>query len=98
MQALNCKGSTSMAIEVISPNAPFYQRGGDLTFLKTSTQLQIWFDDVLEGTWVYEDADADKTCSMKMEAEGMRFDINRAATHYRYQLGKQCTLYGATDY
>ena len=100
MQAFQCKDSTSRDIEVISPNAPFYQRAGDLTFLKTSTQLQIWCDHVLEGTWIYEDEDADKTCSMKMEAKGMRFHYYRAATHYRYQLGKQytCRLYVATDY
>jgi len=33
----------------------FLQRAGVLTFLKTTTQLQVWFDDVLEVTWVYVD-------------------------------------------
>ena len=49
----------------------FFQRAGVLTFLKTSTQLQIWFDDVLEVTWVYETAD----CNMRKTMTDDRIEI-----------------------
>ena len=49
----------------------FFLRAGVLTFLKTSTQLQIWFDDVLEVTWVYEDNDADNSCMMRKPMTGL---------------------------
>ena len=72
----------------------FFQRAGVLTFLKTSTQLQIWFDDVLEVTWVFEDiAHAQHPCLMKRTMTGLRFisgshDPDKVSTHYRYGLGE----------
>ena len=74
----------------------FFQRAGVLTFLKTSTQLQIWFDDVLEVTWVFEDiAHAQYPCLMKRTMTGLRFisgshDPDKVSTHYRYGLGEYC--------
>ena len=70
----------------------FLQRAGVLTFLKTTTQLQVWFDDVLEVTWVYEDS-SDYKCAMKNQMTGLRFKANadhmvdKVSTHYRYELG-----------
>ena len=74
----------------------FLQRAGVLTFLKTSTQLQIWFDDVLEVTWVY----VGNTCSMKKLMAGLRFhghlssNYDKVSAHYRYEveLGNFTTL------
>ena len=83
LQAHGCESAKG----VISPNAGFYLRVGDLTFLKTTTQLQIWFDDVLEATWIYENRGSSH-CSMKRKASAMRLDSNHIATHYRYQLSK----------
>ena len=68
----------------------FFQRAGVLTVLKSSTQLQIWFDDVLEVTWVYEDNSAG-TCSMRNPMTGLQFRLqnyeDKVSTHYRYQIG-----------
>ena len=72
----------------------FFQRAGVLTFLKTSTQLQIWFDDVLEVTWVFEDIHSNNVCLMRKQSmTGLRFKasnhiIDKVTTHYRYGLGK----------
>ena len=74
-------------------NMGFFLRAGVFTFLKTSTQLQVWFDDVLEFTWVYEDNDASNTCYMRRTMTGLKFRGNRdtyiddVSTHYRYQIG-----------
>ena len=69
----------------------FFQRAGDLTFLKTNTQLQVWFDDVLELTWVYEDKGEDKKCMMRTKMAGIKFESpsnpDTVSTHYRYQIG-----------
>ena len=71
----------------------FLQRAGVLTFLKTSTQFQVWFDDVLEVTWVYEDNSDGGRCAMKKKMTGLRFKANsdykidKVSTHYRYELG-----------
>ena len=69
----------------------FLLRAGILTFLKTNTQLQIWFDDVLEVTWVYEDQDEANECKMRKDMTGLKFkSSNRTdlvSTHYRYQIG-----------
>ena len=70
----------------------FFLRAGIFTFLKTSTQLQIWFDGVLEVTWVYEDNDADNTCYMRRPMTGLKFRslrdtyIDDVSTHYRYEI------------
>ena len=65
-----------------------------MTFLKTSTQLQVWFDDVLEITWVYQDTDEGYTCAMRRSLTGLKFRgsmnsaLDRVSTHYRYQTGE----------
>ena len=74
----------------------FLQNAGVLTFLKSTTQLQIWFDDVLEVTWVYED-DGEGSCNMKQQMTGMKFQTHlpkydTVSTHYRYQLGKYIVI------
>ena len=70
----------------------FFLRAGTLTFQKTSTQLQVWFDDVLEVTWVYEDNDADNHCVMRKPMTGLKFKTpagreDKVSSHYRYELG-----------
>ncbi|KAL5258014.1 hypothetical protein ACHWQZ_G012833 [Mnemiopsis leidyi] len=74
----------------------FLQRAGDLTFLKTTTQLQIWFEGVLKVTWIYEDNREDRTCKMRSTMTGMIFKANniedKVSTHYRYAIDlQQCT-------
>ena len=72
---------------------PFFQRAGELTFLKTSTQLQVWFDDVLEVTWVFEDSSNSLICEMKKSLKGLTFSTengnpDKVSIQYRNQLGK----------
>ena len=86
LQATNCKTAQDPFVS----SAPFYQQAGVLTFLKTSTQLQIWFDDVLEVNWVYVDAGG--MCSLRRKMTGLKFQadrvhIDKVSTHYRYELG-----------
>ncbi|KAL5247396.1 hypothetical protein ACHWQZ_G019314 [Mnemiopsis leidyi] len=76
---------------VFQGTEPFLERAGDLTFLKTSTQLQIWFDDVLEVTWVYQDSDEPKICEMKKSFLGLTLSApngnpDKISTQYRNQL------------
>ena len=72
----------------------FFHRAGVLTFLKTSTQLQVWFDDVLEVTWVYVDNSETIKCNMRRPLTGLKFKANqehladKVSTHYRYEVGK----------
>lgn len=73
-------------------DAPFFERGGVLTFLKTNTQLKIWFDDVLEVTWIYEDKSVSEICGMRDQLSGLQFQtpngrVDTVSTHYRYQTG-----------
>ena len=77
----------------------FLQRAGVLTFLKTTTQLQVWFDDVLEVTWVYEDNSDGDRCAMRntMTKLSLRFKekysgFDTVSTHYRYEIGNLCAL------
>ena len=76
----------------------FLQHAGVLTFLKTSTQLQVWFDDVLEVTWVYEDISDSYRCMMRNTMTGLRFHalsltkFDKVSTHYRYEIGNMCAL------
>ena len=77
----------------------FLQRPGVLTFLKTTTQLQVWFDDVLEVTWVYEDDSDGDRCAMRntMTKLSLRFKekysgFDTVSTHYRYEIGNLCAL------
>ena len=72
---------------------PFLQRPGELTFLKTSTQLQVWFDDVLEVSWVFEDSSNSGICDMKKSMKGLTFSTpngnpDKVSIQYRNQLGK----------
>ena len=75
---------------VFSRNEGFFQRAGVLTLLKTSTQLKVWFDDVLEVTWVFENS-RDQKCFMKNELENLKFKFryngDSVSTHYRYEQG-----------
>ena len=76
---------------VFSRNEGFQQRAGVLTLLKTSTQLKVWFDDVLEVTWVLEN-NSEKWCYMtKKPLKGLQFkgktSEDRVSTHYRYEQG-----------
>ena len=73
----------------------YLKRAGVLTFLKTTTQLQIWFDDFLEVTWVYEDS-SNGRCAMRNTMTGLRFfayvKYDKVSTHYRYEIGNLCAL------
>ena len=75
---------------VFSRNEGFQQRAGVLTLLKTSTQLKVWFDDVLEFTWVFENTNG-RMCWFKNEMTGLQFkgktSEDRVSTHYRYEQG-----------
>ena len=93
LSAKFCEPGTS----AVDENAPFYQQAGVLTFLKTSIQLQIWFNDLLEVTWVYEDDGG--TCHMRKQMKGLRFSSNSdiykdtVSTHYRSQIGSyDCSI------
>ena len=71
-------------------DAPFFYQEGVITFLKTNTQLKIWFNDVLEVTWVYEDKSESEECVMRHQLSGLQFQTpsskpDTATTHYRYQ-------------
>ena len=72
----------------------FFQRAGVLTVLKSSTQLQIWFDDKLEVTWVFEDIAHAEHCFMRTRVmTGLRFITSskvpdKVTTHFRYGLGE----------
>ena len=74
----------------------FLQRAGEFTFLKTSTQLQVWFDDILEVTWDFKDKDEAIPCAMKKKLNGLKFEGSSVgdtvSTHYRYQTGKHLSL------
>ena len=83
----------------------FLHGAGVLTFLKTTTQFQVWFDDVLEVTWVYEDNSDGGRCTMRNKLAGLRFqgssasNKDKVSTHYRYELGNlsQLTVTIASD-
>ena len=84
-----CTGRVFSATDQASMG--FFQRAGIITVLKTSTQLQIWFDDVLEVTWIYEDRDGDSICYMRSTMTGLKFTLanreDKVSTHYRYAIG-----------
>ena len=85
-----CAGSGKIFSDDDRATKGFFQSAGIITVLKTSTQLQIWFDDVLEVTWVFEDNSAG-TCAMRRTMTGLRFTLSqyedKVSTHYRYQIG-----------
>ena len=92
--AAYCGGTGKDFSETDQANKGFFQRPGVLTFLKTSTQLQIWFDDVLEVTWIYAD-NGDQTCVMRDAMVGLKFQTtysgtkhkDKVSTEYRYEIG-----------
>ena len=89
VNAYKCDGGS----DAVKEEAPFFQQAGVLTFLKTSTQLLIWFDGVLEVTWVYKDKESETLCAMRNTLSGLKFHVHngankdRVSTHYRYQTG-----------
>ena len=89
INAENCKNG----YRSFTGDEGFFERAGNLTFLKTTTQLQVWFDDVLEVTWVYVNKDSDKKCAMRNKLNGLKFRANlgdkadKVSTHYRYEIG-----------
>jgi hypothetical protein len=88
VNAKNCPNSR----EVVGLDDPFFKRAGVLTFQKTTTQLKIWFDDMLEATWVYNDKSVSETCQMKNKLTGLKFKASHSdtvATHYRYETGEK---------
>ena len=70
--------------------AGFRSRGGIFTFLKTQTNLKIWFDDVLEADWDFLSVRAE--CTMKNKALGIQFHLSKykdtASRQYRFSEGR----------
>ena len=89
INAAKCNGG----YQSFTGNEGFFQKPGVLTFLKTSTQLKVWFDDILEVTWVYQDNSDTLTCAMRKSMKGLKFRGNAArlpdmvSSHYRYETG-----------
>lgn len=72
----------------------FLQGAGVITFLKTSTELQIWFNDELDVSWVYEDISGE-TCGLRDQLSALKFEggnggdpKDRVSIEYRYMRGK----------
>ena len=91
VNAPKCVGDGKVFSYEDRQNKGFFQKAGVLTFLKTNTQLKIWFDGVLEVNWIYEDK-VGSTCAMKKPLAGLRFKTpsntdDTVSTHYRYSLG-----------
>ena len=73
---------------------PFLQKAGEFGFLKTSTQLKIWFDNVPEVTWTFKNANTN-LCDMKKTLVGLSFkstngNPDTVSTYYKYQIGQIC--------
>ena len=98
-------GGFTLTIKSISVNGckkyqfqgtePFFQKAGEFVFLKTSTELQIWFDNVLEVTWTFPNAN-NHICDMKKTLDGLIFqnpngNQDKVSSHYKYQIGNQNT-------
>ena len=90
LNAWKCDGGMA----AVKGTEPFFTRvqGGEYTFLKTSTWLKVWFDDVLEVTWQYVDKETGYLCAMRREMTGLQFrtpdKFDKVTTHYRYEKGK----------
>ena len=74
----------------------FFQKAGEFVFLKSSTELQIWFDNVLEVTWTFQNAN-NHICDMKKTLDGLIFqnpkgNHDKVSSHYKYQIGNQNTM------
>ena len=91
LHAYKCGGAGKSFSDADRATKGFFLGAGDLTFLKTSTQLQIWFDDVLEVTWVYEDIDV-VPCGMRKTMTGLQFKSthieDKVSIYCRYEIGK----------
>ena len=74
--------------EVFSVTDPYFLKAGDITFLKTSDRLKIWFNDVLVVTWMYT-----SPCYMTRKLTGLKFkggtdtNYDKVTTHYRFETG-----------
>ena len=74
--------------EVFSDTDPYFHEAGDITFLKTSDRLKIWFNDVLVVTWMYS-----SPCYMTRKLTGLKFKggtntrYDKVTTHYRFETG-----------
>ena len=74
--------------EVFSVTDPYFLKAGDITFLKTSDRLKIWFNDVLVVTWMYS-----SPCYMTRKLTGLKFkggtdtNYDKVTTHYRFETG-----------
>ena len=68
----------------------FLEQAGTFTFLITSSEMKIWFDDELEVTWVYENWPG-KTCGLKNEVAEIKFEepsgVDGVSGVYRYAIG-----------
>ena len=87
--------SSKCALHKLNGTEGFFLKAGILTFLKTSTKLQIWFDDKLEVTWVYED-DSGGICAMRRTLTWLTFnyngDLDDVSSLYRYQIGGKSNI------
>ena len=93
MNAPNCGGSGDVLKG--TENHEFFKEAGVITFLKTVTQLQVWFNDDLEATWIY---DHSKPCAMKNIMTGLKFQTpsgreDKVSTHYRYEIGSYKSMH-----
>ena len=73
----------------------FLLNAGNLTFLKNSTHLKIWFDDssTPNVTWKYEDTDETSLCNMRNAMTGLKFQVpselleDNVSSCFRYEIG-----------
>ncbi|KAL5272280.1 hypothetical protein ACHWQZ_G000486 [Mnemiopsis leidyi] len=90
LNAHNCEGIGQFFTDEDRATKGFFLRAGDLTFLKTNTQLQIWFDNVLEVTWIYEDKNETHPCAMRNTMTGLRFRTfkksDKVSIYYSYEI------------
>ena len=92
INAQNCHGGY-----ILKGSEGFTDRAGTMTFLKSTIQLQVWFDDVLEVNWVYEDNKDGTACRMKKPMTGLKFKTpfnkyDKVSKQYRYQIGNYTPL------
>ena len=78
--------------KVFTGTEKFLKQGGDMTFLITTSPLQLWFNDVLEVDWIYEDSSDTDICILRREFEGLKFETpntkeDKVTTKYRYEPG-----------
>ena len=97
VNAYKCAGAGKVFSDADQATKGFFLRAGDLTFLKTITRLQIWFDNVLEVNWVYEDSDDSDPCAMRKTMTGLQFQIangreDKVSRYYRYEIGDNSKL------